>query len=324
MTPFLDQTALAAHKRRNLVHSLLLLAGIGGVLAVSAVILLGPIGLAWVAILLGVTLLAAPRMPPDLVMRMYKGVLIRDGTGGQLAAIVDELARRAELPHRPRLYVIPSGTLNAFATGTPANAAIGITEGLLRRLTMREIAGVLAHEMSHIRNNDLWVMGIADAMTRLTQLMSYTALFLAILNLMGALSGEQYASWFAIGLLYLAPALSSLLQLGLSRARELDADAEAAGLTGDPLGLASALNRLERYAGHFWEDLIYPVPGRRVPQPSVLRTHPETSERIERLRELAGRPMLPPMSLPEQPMISLIGVGPIEMQPRHRFPGFWY
>ena len=274
--------------------------------------------------LLLLLLLLAPRIPPELVMRMYRGVEIGERTGGQLVGIVDELARRAELPRRPRLYVIPSGALNAFATGTPGHAAIGVTEGLLRRLTMREIAGVLAHEMSHIRNNDVWVMGLADTMSRLTQLMSYTALFLAILNLFGALSGEHYASWLGIALLYLAPTASSLLQLGLSRTRELDADVEAAGLTGDPLGLASALNRLERYTGRFWEDLMYPVPGRHVPQPSVLRSHPLTADRIERLRALAGRPALPPMPLPEEPMISLLGVGPIEMQPRHRFPGLWY
>lgn len=324
VSPFLDPTALAAHKRRNMTHTLLLLAGIGGVLALSALILLGPVGILWALGLITLTLLLAPNIPPELVMRMYRGVEVGERSGGQLTGIVDELARRAELPRRPRLFVIPSGTLNAFATGSPHRAAIGITEGLLRRLTMREIAGVLAHEISHVRNNDLWVMGLADTMTRLTQLMSYTALFLAILNLLGTLSGEQYAPWLGIILLYLAPTFSSLLQLGLSRARELDADTEAAGLTGDPLALASALSRLERYTGRFWQDLTFPVPGRHIPQPSVLRTHPETAERINRLRELAARPALAPMSLPEEPMITLLGVGPIEMQPRHRFPGFWY
>jgi heat shock protein HtpX len=303
---------------------MLLLAAISLVLCLSIYILLGPIGVVWTALALIVAMLFAPRVPPDLVMRMYSGVQVSERSGGQLLAIVDELARRAELPRRPRLYVIPSGTLNAFATGAPDNAAIGITEGLLRRLTMREIAGVLAHEMSHIRNNDLRVMGIADIMTRMTQLMSYAALFLATLNVLAALSGEQYAPWSAVLLLYLAPVFASLLQLGLSRAREFDADTEAAGLTGDPLGLASALNRLERYTGHFWEDLMFPVPGRRVPQPSVLRSHPETAERVRRLRDLSGRPMMAPMSVSEEPMISLLGVGPIAMHPRYRFPGFWY
>ena len=120
---------------------------------------------------------------------------------------------------------------------------------------MREVAGVLAHEVSHIHNNDLWVMNLADIMTRFVQSLSYVALTLVVLNLFGLLTGDTPFSWWVILLLYFAPALSSLLQLGLSRAREFDADLEAALLTGDPLGLTAALGRLERYQGSFWKIL---------------------------------------------------------------------
>jgi heat shock protein HtpX len=215
-------------------------------------------------------------------------------------------------------------TLNAFATGTPRNSAIALTEGLLRRLTLRETAGVLAHEMSHIRNNDLQVMGLADIVTRFLQLMSYAALALAIMNVFALLTHGETVSWLAIALLYLAPALSSLLQLALSRTREFDADLEAAGLTGDPLGLASALRRLETYTGHFWEDLMFPVPARRVPQPSLLRSHPNTQERVNRLLGLDGKTQLEPLVIVEQPMMTLVGYGPGEMRPRYRWPGLWY
>ena len=176
----------------------------------------------------------------------------------------------------PDVYIIPSTTLNAFATGRPDKAVIGITEGLLRRLDPAELAGVLAHEISHVRNNDLAVMGLADVMTRFTQMLSYLALFLAFFHLPRILAGEGDLSLMALLILYLAPSIGSLLQLGLSRTREYDADLEGAFLTGNPRGLVSALRKLERYQGRFWEDLVFPVPGRRIPQPSLLRSHPTT------------------------------------------------
>jgi heat shock protein HtpX len=323
MALFLDQTRRREHKRRNLIQSALLLGAIGGVLAVATAIVWGMAGVAVTALILAGLVLLAPRVPPEVVMRLYRARRIPHDDS-QLSSLLEVLAYRAELPHRPALYVIPSMTLNAFATGTPGHSAIAITEGLLRRFTLREIAGVLAHEMSHIRNDDLWVMGLADIVTRFLQLLSYVALVLAVLNVMAVLSNEQVVSWWAVLLLYAAPALSSLLQLGLSRAREFDADFEAVSLTGDPVGLASALRRLETYTGHFWEDLMFPVPARRVPQPSLLRSHPETKDRIQRLLSLDSRPKHEPIVIVEQPMVSLVGYGPIEMRPRYRWPGLWF
>jgi heat shock protein HtpX len=147
---------------------------------------------------------------------------------------------------------------------------------------------------------------------------------LAGFNVLAAFAGETVISWSAILLLYLAPTIASLLQLGLSRAREYDADLEAAMLTGDPVGLASALKRLDALQGSFWEDLMYPVPGRRLPVPSVLRTHPPTEDRVARLLELQGRAQRPVFALQEAPMRFLVGFGPLEMQPRYRWPGVWF
>lgn len=327
MTQLLDAEALRRHRQQNIVHSVLLIGGIGLVLAIATTLLWGLAGIAISLIAVGLLVLMAPSLPPEAVMRLYRARRVEPGDD-QLSRIVDELTRRAELPQRPDLYLIPSATLNAFATGSPGHAAIAITEGLLRRLTMREVAGVLAHEVSHIHNNDLWIMSLADVMTRFVQSLSYVALVLALFNVLGLITGDAPISWWAVALLYFAPAISSLLQLGLSRAREFDADLEAAMLTGDPMGLASALSRLERYEGRFWEDLLYPVPARRVPQPSLLRTHPPTDERIARLHELAGHQemprRLPQIVVVEEPMVSMIGYGPIEMRPRYRFPGLWY
>lgn len=324
MSSYLDPQALSAHKSQNAMQTVALFVGLGAIVATSGWMLFGMKGLAWAAVLLGVTLLAMPSIPPEILMRMYRGRLVPPQPDDQLSEVLDILAQRAELPKRPALYVVPSLALNAFAAGKPDHAVIAITEGLLRRLTLREIAGVMAHEISHIRNNDLWVMGVADALTRVAQSMSFVAVLLAILNLLAALQGEQYASWWAIALLYLAPSLSSLLQLGLSRTREYDADLEAAQLTGDPVGLAAALRRLEPDTGRFWEDVMLPAPGRRVAYPSLLRSHPATEERVRRLVELTAKPVLPPMVFSERPSITLVGFGPVGMRPRMRFPGVWF
>lgn len=293
-------------------------------LAVPTYLVWGTVGSVLTLLVLAALFTFAPTVPPETMMRLYRARLVAANDNSQLSSLVDVLAHRAELPKRPALYVIPSMTLNAFAAGTPDRAAIAVTEGLLRRLSLREIAGVLAHEMSHIRNNDLHVMGFADIVTRLLQLLSYLALALTILNLLFALQHEQLVSWWTVLMLYLAPAISSLLQLALSRTREFDADLEAVGLTGDPLGLASALRRLENYTGRVWEDLMFPVPARRVPQPSLLRTHPTTEDRIARLMQIGNRANLEPIRIVEQPMISMVGVGPIEMRPRYRWPGLWF
>ena len=165
--------------------------------------------------------------------------------------------------------------LSAFSAGTPQSSAIAVTEGLLRRLTMREIAGVLAREISHIAFGDLTVLAHRrprHAAPR--RLMYYAGLALAALNLYRLLIGDELVSWWSVALLVLAPALLNLLQLSLSRTREFEADRAGALLTGDPLGLASAISRLEASTGTVADDLIPPVPARKVPQPSMLRCPP--------------------------------------------------
>jgi heat shock protein HtpX len=324
MTPLLDANRHRQHKAQNQLHSVLLVGGLGLVTAFSAWLLWDWTGVLAMLVAMGAVYAFAPRLPPEIVMRMYRARPLDPRHGEQIAYVVDVLAQRAQLPAPPAVYIIPSMTLNAFATGTPDKAVIGITEGLLRRLSLRELTGVLAHEISHVRNNDLAVMSLADVMTRFTQLLSYLALFLAVFNLPGLLLGDSDVSLLALLLLYLAPTIGSLLQLGLSRTREYDADLEGAQLTGDPRGLASALDKLERYQGRFWEDLAFPVPGRRIPQPSLLRSHPPTEDRIARLLALENREMPPPIEVVEEPMVSLAGVGPGSMRPRYRFPGVWF
>jgi heat shock protein HtpX len=324
MTPFLDPNALRAHKARNTLHSVLLVGGLGLVTGLSAWLLWGGMGVAATVAAMGVLYALAPRLPPEVMMRFYRARQIDPRHGGPIMHVVDALSDRAELPAPPRVYLIPSMTLNAFATGTPQNAVIGITEGLLSKLNLAELAGVLAHEISHVRNNDLAIMGLADVMTRFTQVLAYLAVILAFLNLPAFLLGDADMPLIGLVLLYLAPTAGSLIQLALSRTREHDADLEAVSLTGDPGSLISALKKLERYYGRFWEDMRLPVPGRRIPQPSLLRSHPKTEDRIARLEALRDRPLLPQLTIAEAPMASLAGSGPIAMRPRYRWTGVWF
>jgi heat shock protein HtpX len=161
-------------------------------------------------------------------------------------------------------------------------------------------------------------------MTRFTQMLAYLAVFLAIFNLPAFLLGDAEISFWGLLLLYLAPTAGSLIQLALSRTREYDADLEGASLTGDPASLASALEKLERYQGRFWEDMMLPIPGRRIPQPSLLRSHPLTADRIARLRALEGRPLLPQISAPHEPAQLDTNPRAVAMRPRYRWTGVWF
>jgi heat shock protein HtpX len=174
--------------------------------------------------------------------------------------------------------------MNAFTTGDRNNAAIALSDGLLRRMQWRELAGVLAHELIHVVNQDTRLMAFADLTSRITSFLSMIGVLLLLINLPLMLFGQTTLPWIPILLMLAAPTLSALAQLALSRSREYEADLGAAKLTGDPMGLASALNKLEPPRHRLLERLLHPGP--RIPDPSLLRTHPPTDERVARLMAL--------------------------------------
>jgi len=282
----MDRARLAAHKVSNTLQSLLLLGTLALLLGVLAWILGGPslmtLTLAGVAGLY----LANPVASPRLVMSLYRGRWLDPAEAPQLYGILKELARRADLPWVPRVFYIPSQVMNAFATGSREDAVVAISDGLLRGLAPRELTGVLAHEVAHIANGDIQVMAFADMVSRIASLLSLTGQIALVLSLPLALVGGVEMPWLGVLILLFAPTLSALVQLALSRNREYDADLGAAELTGDPVGLASALQRLERAQGRLWERIL--MPDWRIPDPSLLRSHPDTAERIARLLELQG------------------------------------
>jgi heat shock protein HtpX len=208
-----DAARRRLHKRRNLLHSALLLGGMAGLLFLSAWSLWGIEVALWAMAggLLG--FLLSPSVAPDWVMRAYRARPVDRLSFPEGAMLVEELSRRAGLPAVPRLHILPSSVFNAFAVGHPSQAAIAITAGLLRALEWRELAGVLAHEISHVRNNDLWLMGLADMMSRLTSLMATLGIVLALVSLPLLLLGQPPVPFLTLLVLLTAPVAGSLLQL---------------------------------------------------------------------------------------------------------------
>jgi len=275
------------HQALNLLQSVLLLAGMAAIgwIVVSAIA--GPeLSVAIVVGALG-GLLLAPGIPKHVLLRAYGAQRLSRRDFPEEVAVLAELARRAGLPRAPELYYIPSRLPNAFAMGRAEDSVICLSDGLLRLMDLRELAGVLAHEVAHVANRDLWIMGLADAMSRAVSLASWIGQLLLLLNLPLILVGVAHVPWQVPILLIVSPLIMALLQLALSRTREYAADRAGAQLAGDPEGLASALRKLERRAGQAWEEMF--LPGRRIPEPSLLRTHPPTDERVRRLRALSPR-----------------------------------
>ncbi|EHH6288677.1 M48 family metalloprotease [Escherichia coli] len=306
----------ARHRWLNRLQTALLVLTLPGIAAVAGSLLLGDGGL-WLALAAaGFTLLLEPATASGLTLRLYGARPLYPDEAPDLWAVLRELAARAGLPAVPVPHYVPSGVVNAFATGSKHHAAIALTDGLLRSLTPRELTGVLGHEIAHIANEDLRVMGLADSISRLTHLLALLGQLAIVLSLPALLLGVAEVNWPALLLLAVAPQLALLAQLGLSRVREFDADRLAAELTGDPHGLASALAKIERVS-RSWRAWL--LPGWGNPEPSWLRTHPATAERIERLLELAPPPAMPPF--PSARFVPEVTVSP--RPPRWRTGGLW-
>jgi heat shock protein HtpX len=320
----IDEGLWQQHAWLNRIQSVALLLFMGGFLALLGWLLWGRLGLLMLIGIGATAVFLNPTTSPGWVMRMYGASSIGSERAPGLWNMVGLLAERAGLETRPDLYYVPSSVLNAFAVGNRQHSAIAVTDGLVRSLNKSELVGVLAHEMSHIRNNDLWVMGLADVFSRATSLLSLIGQFLLLLNLPLIFFSTLTISWYAILLLIFAPVLSSLAQLALSRAREYDADLNAVRLTGDPDALASALAKIERRQGGWLEKIL--MPGRGIPEPSLLRTHPETAERIGRLMSLKGAGIAAqPLRLYDAPVDRHWGMGhPVKRPPRWHVNGLWH
>jgi heat shock protein HtpX len=231
-----------------------------------------------------------------LVLKMYSAQPVDEHSAPDLFRMVRALTQRANLP-MPKIYVIPQEAPNAFATGrNPENAAVAVTEGLLKLMNRDEIMGVLAHELAHVRNRDILIGSIAATLAGAIMVLSNMARFSAFFG--GGRSDEEGGGGGnALGLLVMAifaPLAAMLIQMAISRSREYMADASGAAFAGSPEGLAKALEKLGAYSKRLPMEanpstahmfIVNPLSGRSLM--NLFSTHPPLEERIARLR---GRP----------------------------------
>lgn len=266
---------------KNLLHTFLLLAGMLLLLSLIGWLIAGYIGILWALGMGSILLMTIQGISSHFILYLYRA---RPLASDQLTDIINWLTIQSHLPYPPKLYYIPSRAMLAFSVGMKKDKAIAISDGLLQVLNTREIIAVLAHEMSHIQSKDLWVMATAEVLNRLTSLMALFGYLMLLFYLPVLMLQKESIPWLLFLTLILAPNLSALMQLALSRTREFNADTQAVTLTGDPAGLISALIKIENHQNHWLKHLL--LPGLRAPQPSLLRTHPLTKERIRHLQEI--------------------------------------
>ena len=307
------------YRRQNLLHTFLLLAGMLSLLSLIGWLVADSIGVLWALGTGAILIMTAPRLSPRLILLLYGAHPVAPQQLTQLTDVITWLANRSYLSERPQLYYIPSSAMLAFSVGMQHANAIAISEGLLRQLNIREMTAVLAHEISHIQSKDLWVMAIADIISRITSLMALMGYLMVLLYIPLFIFQNEDIPWLLLLLLIAAPGLSALMQLALSRTREFNADMQAMKLTGDPLGLISALNKIDYYEKNWFRHVM--LPNVRVPNPSLLRTHPITEERIRRLQTIAQHD--------HHPFIHLQQIHPLhhktsQRAPRHHISGLWH
>ncbi len=231
-----------------------------------------------------------------LVLKMYNAQEVDETSAPQFYGMVRELAQRAQLP-MPKVYLINEDAPNAFATGrNPEHAAVAATTGILRVLSERELRGVMAHELAHVRHRDILISTVSATMAGAISMLANFAMFF------GGRGSDGRSTNPIVGLLVmlLAPLAASLIQMAISRAREFEADRGGAEISGDPRSLAGALQKIQQYA-----QGIPMAPAEAHPETAqmmiinplsagglrgLFSTHPSTEERVERLLAMAAGP----------------------------------
>jgi len=282
----------------NTIKSVLLLGVLTGILVVMGRILGGTQGMI-LGFGLAVVMNAGSYWFSDKIALSMAGA--HQGTPQQaphLYSIVGELTYRAGLP-MPKVAIVESPSPNAFATGRdPQHAVVAVTTGILQLLSREELMAVLAHELGHVRNRDILVSAIAatiaGAITMLAHMLQWGAM---LGGFGGGRDREGVNPIGALAMIIIAPIAALLVQMAISRSRELGADQTGAEIVGDPMALASALTKLEAWskrvpldvnpaAAHMF--IVNPLSGQMLA--SLFSTHPPIEERIKRLRQMAGSP----------------------------------
>lgn len=275
----------------NQFKTLILLATLGGLLVVLGGYMGGKNG-ATIALVLAIALNFGSYWFSDrIVLSMYKAQEVTESQAPDLYRLVQQLAHKAGLP-MPKVYIIPDDSPNAFATGrNPDHAAVAVTEGIMRILTWEELAGVIGHELGHVKNRDILIQSVAATIgAAITYIAQFGFLF-------GGRSDEEEGGGSVVGsimMMILAPIAAMIIQMAISRSREYIADQTGAEICGHPNWLASALGKLQRGAEAIPMDanpstanmfIVSPLSGSTIA--NLFSTHPPMDERIARLRKMS-------------------------------------
>lgn len=298
--------SLAAQKARNTFRTFILLGGLTALLLVIGQLVGGRGGLIFFAGIAVVMNLAMYWFSAPMALKMSRAVEVDETQAPELHRMVAQLAVRAGIP-KPKVYVTPAEQPNAFATGrNPQNSAIAVTQGITQALSPRELEGVIAHEMAHIKNRDILIASIA---AMVAGAISAIANFLQFSMFFGGGDDNDSPLGFigVIATIILAPIAAMIIQMAISRQREFQADATGAEFLGDGNGLADALETLERGS----QAIPLPVNPAAAPlyivnplaafggraMMSLFSSHPPTDERVRRLRSMSGLLMTAPRGL---------------------------
>ncbi|MCU0496760.1 MAG: zinc metalloprotease HtpX [Anaerolineae bacterium] len=283
----------------NNVKTVLLLGGLTGLMLLIGSALGGRAGMIFAFIFAVVINMGAWWFSGSIALRLSGAKEVSPGEAPELHRMVEGLAQRANLP-KPKVCIIQSPMPNAFATGRdPKNGAVAVTTGIMDLLNRDELAGVIAHELAHIKNRDTLISSvaatIAGAITMIADMVMWSMIF-------GGFGGDDEDNGMAgvvggIFMIILAPIAALLIQMAISRSREFVADQGGAEILGDPMPLANALRKLESWSqgahhAHVQDvkpavSHLYIVPGMSGGLAGLFRTHPPTEQRVERLEALS-------------------------------------
>jgi heat shock protein HtpX len=269
------------------LRTTILFAALGGLLVVIGALIGGPQGALGFLILALLINLGSYFFSDKLALAASRAKPIDEAEAPRLYQMVRELSTRAGLP-MPRLYMIPSEQPNAFATGrNPKHSAVAVTQGITKLLSEDELRGVLAHELTHVRNRDILIQSVASAIGMAITYIAYMLMWF------GDDDNSPLGLIASLGLVILAPISASIIQLAISRQREYAADAGGAEICGNPESLASALLRLEQGAeaipmqvNQAAEPLYIVKPFSSKGIAGLFSTHPPIEERVRRLRQM--------------------------------------